>query len=1280
MFRIPNHANSRFKKRAFPLFGGEGYVSPRLFLDYAGQTFWDAAAVKTFLEAHTFARDGEGTFKDAAGDLKVKGYNICLQSEDLDTTWVTARATKSGTKLTEDVGGPNTHLIKQDTITVAVSEDYNFSVEAKEGGRNWVYLFTNDPGVGDFRTWFNLADGTIGTTAAEHTPTITDLGNGEYRIGVGVATTGIQVTMNVQVALSEADGVKNYIGDGVSGAYFDKMQLATGIEVKEYSKTVAAANSGPRFNHEVTSHQNVLTCSEAFSNVAWSKSRGAVAANVAVSPDGTLTADRFTEDTATGLHRTYQSQTKNAGAYSESVYAKADTASIIYLRLTSTAGINRHAWFDLSAGTVGTVEDDLTASIESLSDGWYRCSIVIDNTFAASSSTVIGMASADGVSSYTGDGVSAVYLWGGMLETGSATRPYIQTWAAAVSEVTQTAEVVEVLGADLVTNGDFAADSDWTKGTGVTISGGAAIGTGSSGTVVEQAIALADNTIYRVSADITLNSGTGYLKWGTSTDLMPFAETGHYSIIVTHLATADDVIRIYSTNFDGTVDNVSVVPVSYTAAPKGLMSEEERVNLLEYAECNDGVGWLDISGSVSTNLTGNILGRFIGVSVASNGSVTDGLGTASDRSMDTGTTYSITAFYQAGTSGGVKVALRSSGIESGAQGVIGSLVNGDEAVGAVTILSEELQADGVTWMLKFTIACTNTATDYALKITPFSEVVGETVIAVAAQLEEGDKPTSLMLSEGAAKARPEDVCSRDIEKTDRTNLLTVSQYFSDWAIASDTVVNAADAIAPDGTTTADQLIDDESAGTGNVEVIYAATVATSTAYVFSVFAKADGVGFLRMRQSAFTVDAASAWFDLDAGVVGTLNAGFSSSGIEDAGNGWYRCWASFTTDGSDTTGNLNVIVSQADGVDVVDLDGTSSIHIWGAQLELGAAPTDYISTGVNLLTYSEEFNDADWIKSNTTITADQAFAPDGTDTADHIQHSLTSGSPDAAQPVTVASGATMTFSIYVKASVVGIFRLLVNNSSNHFGGWFDPATGLWGTTSDGGTATLDAVAVEALSNGWYRISVTGDIPSVTEYSIRCYLVAADGSTTRSLTAEMFIWGAACNVGSELLSYHITEAAAAAARTVSEWPWWNPIGGVFVVEWDNDSAIDAEAYAFHAHDGASNNALQIYRNTGTDKVRIFSIDGGVTGGVNSTVDFSGNHKAAVAIANGVLTRFTVDGESTITHTKMCGTDVINTLAIAMNEDDVRQVGGTLKSIVYYPDPNMSDADLQALSGR
>ena len=72
----------------------------------------------------------------------------------------------------------------------------------------------------------------------------------------------------------------------------------------------------------------------------------------------------------------------------------------------------------------------------------------------------------------------------------------------------------------LVTNGDFAADTDWTKGTGWTISGGQALFTSAGGaSELSQTIAVLPNTKYTVSWNVVSNSIVGnelYLVLGGS--------------------------------------------------------------------------------------------------------------------------------------------------------------------------------------------------------------------------------------------------------------------------------------------------------------------------------------------------------------------------------------------------------------------------------------------------------------------------------------------------------------------------------------------------------------------------------------------------------------------------------------------------------------------------------------------------------------------------------------------------------------------------------------------
>ncbi len=91
-----------------------------------------------------------------------------------------------------------------------------------------------------------------------------------------------------------------------------------------------------------------------------------------------------------------------------------------------------------------------------------------------------------------------------------------------------------------------------------------------------------------------------------------------------------------------------------------------------------------------------------------------------------------------------------------------------------------------------------------------------------------------------------------------------------------------------------------------------------------------------------------------------------------------------------------------------------------------ANPASY-TAGQNLLTYSEQFNNANWIKFNSTISADAAVAPNGTLTADRLVEDATNGEHIVYQAQT-ASNVTQTFSVFLKAQE----RTLVGLSFSNF--------------------------------------------------------------------------------------------------------------------------------------------------------------------------------------------------------------------------------------------------------
>ncbi|CAB4123705.1 hypothetical protein UFOVP48_66 [uncultured Caudovirales phage] len=178
----------------------------------------------------------------------------------------------------------------------------------------------------------------------------------------------------------------------------------------------------------------------------------------------------------------------------------------------------------------------------------------------------------------------------------------------------------------------------------------------------------------------------------------------------------------------------------------------------------------------------------------------------------------------------------------------------------------------------------------------------------------------------------------------RTNSLTYSSDFSNaaWTKGNASITTAAN-VAPDGTQTAQKLVEDTST---SQKYARQGTTTTVQVYTFSVYAKASGRNWLLL----YTDGAASGkYFDLSSGVVGN-NYGTAPTGssITPVGNDWYRCSITFT---STAAGVSNYIqAASSNGVNNYTGDGYSGLFIWGAQLEAGAFATSYIPTVASTVT------------------------------------------------------------------------------------------------------------------------------------------------------------------------------------------------------------------------------------------------------------------------------------------------------------------------------------------
>jgi hypothetical protein len=221
----------------------------------------------------------------------------------------------------------------------------------------------------------------------------------------------------------------------------------------------------------------------------------------------------------------------------------------------------------------------------------------------------------------------------------------------------------------------------------------------------------------------------------------------------------------------------------------------------------------------------------------------------------------------------------------------------------------------------------------------------------------------------------------------------------------------------------------------------------------------------------------------------------------------------------------------------------------------GAARFDYVggvakgllieASATNLFTYSEDFSNGSWLKSNATASTDATTAPDGNSTADYMLETAGTSTRyfagNAGSPGT--STEIRTFSVYVKG---GLGRQWVNlSAANGSGGPYyritaDLSAGTIGSTELVNTGTwFSTTPTSSISaagpsgSGWYRISITGRLcqfylicPSDTATPGGANTNFGLGSAYAGDTNKgVILWGAQLEANSSASSYIPTTTAS-----------------------------------------------------------------------------------------------------------------------------------------------------------
>lgn len=333
----------------------------------------------------------------------------------------------------------------------------------------------------------------------------------------------------------------------------------------------------------------------------------------------------------------------------------------------------------------------------------------------------------------------------------------------------------------------------------------------------------------------------------------------------------------------------------------------------------------------------------------------------------------------------------------------------------------------------------------------------------------------------------------------RVNLLLRSEEFDNaaWTVFN-TAVGANAVTSPTGTLTADTLTGTTSTSTGK----YISQSNTAAGQLtFSVYAKRGTHDFVQLVQTAH-VDA-FANFNLSTGTVGTTGTGTTAT-ITSVGDGWYRLTATFSI--TVTAAWRVYLVDSASATYAQSSTSTNSVHLWGSQLEHGAAARTYISTAAsigvvydgtghdyshyiggvqttllegartNVVLWSRDLTNAVWSKVGTVSTAQNAVGLDGTaSSASTLTDSDATAIGEWRQTYTVPNdGNAIAYSVWVRKDtdqsrfVMCYAALSAGTTGVTRGVWLNTQTGATTTTNAAGTGTSRVIDAGL----WWIVEVT----------------------------------------------------------------------------------------------------------------------------------------------------------------------------------------------------------------
>ena len=231
-------------------------------------------------------------------------------------------------------------------------------------------------------------------------------------------------------------------------------------------------------------------------------------------------------------------------------------------------------------------------------------------------------------------------------------------------------------------------------------------------------------------------------------------------------------------------------------------------------------------------------------------------------------------------------------------------------------------------------------------------------------------------------------------------------------------------------------------------------------------------------------------------------------------------------------------------------DSTGTMQLAAPQVaRIDYNPVTKVSKGLlvenartNSLTYTDNIQAVLWTNTASSLKPNTMLAPDGTLTGTKLIEDTTTAIhyvDKLSGSGTVSVGTTYTVSAYVKAGertrarLVGVISTAAPTTSDAF---FDLTTGT--VVSTGSTGASDS-RIEAVGNGWYRISVAFTVQSNSAaMTPRAYYQLVNGGTTFSYAGDgvsgFYIWGPQLEIGTFPTSYIPSPSVFTGRASTATW--------------------------------------------------------------------------------------------------------------------------------------------------